>query len=118
MATSIISGSYLPVTILPRLSTNLSKLVEQARQQAQLSTMPMRHGAVMFAHSGKQVFTSSPNTHGHKICGYDVPGQHAEANCLNPSFRQTVARRRRYQAPTARAKVWREKLSCFLRDQA
>jgi hypothetical protein len=104
------SGNYLSVTVISRLPAGMSKLVEQARDLATKSGMAMRHGALLFGQSGKQVFAASENTHGSKVCGYDVPGQHAEANCLRSIFHQTAAKRRRYQTGIPRAKVWREKV--------
>ena len=99
-----------PVTVIKKLSASLANLVETAKDAARKSVMPMRHGAVLFAHSGKQIYSVSENTHGNKVCGHDVPGCHAEANCLQPVYyRRAAAQRRRYQTGIGRAKVYREK---------
>lgn len=105
-----------PVTVIKKLSASLSNLVETARAAAHKSIMPMRHGAVLFAHSGKQIYSVSENTHGNKVCGHDVPGCHAEANCLQPTYYRRAAQRR-YQAGIGRAKPYREKERWVLRGE-
>ena len=107
------SANILPSHVMPRLPAGISKIVNLARVCAVQSTQPMRHGAVLFAQSGKQVFASSENTFGSKVCGYDVPGQHAEANCLQYIFHKASSHRR-LQARLPRAKVYREKGSQLL----
>jgi len=81
---------------------------------AQKSELPLRHGALLF-NNKKNILQTSCNCHGNKICGYDVPSLHAEANCLKPIYNRAgrlgrhghSARNQRYQA--GRAKKCREK---------
>ena len=65
---------------------SFSKLVKIATESANQSVLAMRHGAVLFNHSGRQVININCNSHGSKICGYDVPSIHAEANCLKSVY--------------------------------
>lgn len=108
-------NNNLPFKLIKDLPSGLAKIVDVARACALNSIMSMRHGAVLFGQSGKRVMNTSQNSHGSKVCGYDVPAQHAEANCLQPIFHQNSARRRRFQTDIPRASVYREKVSCFLR---
>ena len=71
------------------LTTNLARLVEKAKESAGDSKLPLRHGAVLFT-SKKSIHQISCNSHGHKACGYDVPSQHAEANCLKPLYNRVA----------------------------
>lgn len=66
-------------------SSSLSNLVSKAIETAQTSELDLRHGAVLFS-SMKQVHHSCCNQLGDKICGFDVPNLHAEANCLKPIY--------------------------------
>ena len=65
------------------LTASLSKLVSIAIESAQTSQLALRHGAVLFS-SKNQIQNTCCNQVGTKICGFDVPSLHAEANCLRP----------------------------------
>lgn len=58
------------------------KLIEKAVQCAKESKLPQRHGAILFSNSGKRTYQIRYNDHGDKVCGFDVPSVHAEANCM------------------------------------
>lgn len=66
-------------------SSSLCKLVDLAINVAQNSRMPMRHGAVLFS-SKNSVYQTCCNGIGERVCGFDVPSVHAEANCLKPLY--------------------------------
>jgi hypothetical protein len=72
-------------------STSLSNLVSLASENAKRSPLQIKHGAVLFT-SRNQVYQTSHNDVGHRICGFDVPSLHAEAMCL-----KFVHNRHRYQ---------------------
>lgn len=61
-------------------SSRILRLVDQAKCVAEQSKMALRHGAVMFHQNS--VITTSCNSTGDALCGYDVPSLHAEATCL------------------------------------
>ena len=94
------------------LSPSFSKLVAQAMECAQKSELPLRHGAVLFSNK-KVILQSSCNCYGNKICGYDVPSLHAEANCMKTIYNRSGRLGCRYQA--GRAKKCREKWPYVLR---
>jgi hypothetical protein len=71
-----------------QISSSLSALVELARQTAFESKLALHHGAVLFRQSGKHILETKCNSEGNRICGYDVPSCHAEANCLTFFSRQ------------------------------
>lgn len=79
-----------------KLSTSLSKLVNIAIDTATESLLPMRHGAVLFA-SKKHILSASCNESGNRVCGFDVPSLHAEANCLRPIYNRAGRFGCRYQ---------------------
>lgn len=95
------------------LPASLTKLVNKAMECAHTSKLPLRHGAILFSQSGKHIYETSCNCYGNRICGYDVPSLHAEANCLKPIYNRAGRFGYRYQA--GRNKKCREKGSCFLR---
>src|SRR6187401_3034944 len=90
---------------------SFSKLVNLAMESAQESQLPLRHGAVLFSNK-KQIVQTSCNCYGNKICGYDVPSLHAEANCLKPIYNRAGRLGQRYQ--TGRTTKGREKGSYVL----
>jgi hypothetical protein len=63
----------------------LSQLVDLATEAATHSTLPIRHGAVLFS-SKNRIYQTCCNDVGHRVCGYDVPSLHAEALCLKPIY--------------------------------
>lgn len=69
--------------MLSPISKSFDFLIDEAKTCAEKSIMPMRHGAVLFKHSGKQILGKSENTIGARIFGYHVPARHAEANALS-----------------------------------
>lgn len=103
-----------PVNLGKQWPASLAKLVDKAVECAQKSQLAARHGAILFGQSGKQIHQVSCNDHGNKICGFDVPSLHAEANCLKPIYNRAgrLGARCRYQA--SRAKRCREKGSWVL----
>jgi hypothetical protein len=81
--------------------SSLSNLVSAAVEIAQESKLPLRHGAVLFS-TKKQIHQSCCNEAGHKICGYDVPSLHAEANCMKPIYNRAGRFGCRYQGRKAK----------------
>lgn len=77
-------------------SSSLCKLVNLAMNTAQDSCLSLRHGAVLFS-SKKQVHCTSCNGIGDKICGFDVPSLHAEANCMKPIYNRAGRFGHRYR---------------------
>lgn len=69
-------------------SLSLAKLVNLAMNTAQDSQLSLRHGAVLFS-SKNQVRCTGCNGTGDKICGFDVPSLHAEANCMKHIYNLT-----------------------------
>jgi hypothetical protein len=67
-----------------KLSNAMSNLVLMARDAAMQSRLTLRHGAVLF--SKKHIHQACCNDLGSKVCGFDVPSLHAEANCLKPIY--------------------------------
>lgn len=67
-------------------SNNLCKIVDLAINNALKSSLSWRHGAVLF--SKKTVISTACNCLGNRICGYDVPSIHAEAQCLHNIYRR------------------------------
>jgi hypothetical protein len=84
-------------------------------QCAQESKLALRHGAILFDQSGKQVLQTSCNGHGHKIFGYDVPSLHAEANCLRPIHQRLITGRGKKcrERPSDVLREWDQGKSCF-----
>jgi hypothetical protein len=74
-------------------SVSLTRLINLAIDSASKSTFQLKHGAVLFS-SKNSVCQTSYNQHGNRICGYDVPSIHAEANCLNSIYKRHVGRRK------------------------
>jgi hypothetical protein len=72
-------------------SSTLTRLVDLAVMNAEQSPLQIRHGAVLFGIKGR-VIKSSCNQQGHRVCGFNVPSLHAEANCV-----QSLHTRQRYQ---------------------
>jgi len=87
------------------LSNSLSTLLESATYYASKSQMDFKHGAVLFGH-GKKIYYGACNSNGNKLYGFDIPSQHAEANCL---------RLLNNRAHCGRTKNRREKYQCVLR---
>src|SRR5439155_26578577 len=77
-------------------SASFSQLVNKAMECAQKSELPLRHGAVLFSNKNR-ILQTSCNCYGNKICGYDVPSLHAEANCLKSIYSQSRRVGQRYQ---------------------
>lgn len=77
-------------------SSSMARLVGLAMESAEDSTLQLRHGAVLFS-SKNQICQTSCNQVGHRVCGYDVPSLHAEANCLKPIYNRASRMRHRYQ---------------------
>lgn len=77
-------------------SSSLSNLVSAAIESARTSQLPLRHGAVLFS-SKKQIHQCCCNEIGHRICGFDVPSLHAEANCMKPIYNRASRFGHRYQ---------------------
>lgn len=84
----------MTVNLGKKWSLSLHHLVELAMWEAQQSSQPHRHGAVLYA-SMNDIRNTSHNCSGHRLCGYDVPNLHAEANCLKPVYQWRKVHRRK-----------------------